>query len=41
MAWERMTGLAIVSIENDVTSALDYSEIFGSFSSRESKERYF
>jgi hypothetical protein len=41
MAQERLTGLAIHSIENEVASALDYSEVFGSFSSRKSRERYF
>jgi hypothetical protein len=34
-------GLAIRSIENDIVSVLDYSEILGSFSSRKSRERYF
>jgi hypothetical protein len=41
MAQERLTGLAILSIENEVASALDNSEILGSFSSRKSRERYF
>jgi hypothetical protein len=41
MAQERLTGLAILSIENGVASALDYSEILGSFSFKKSRERYF
>jgi hypothetical protein len=41
MAEERLTGLAIRSVENDVASALDYSEILGSLSSIKSGERYF
>jgi hypothetical protein len=41
MAEERLTGSAILSIENDVASALRCSEILGSFSSREGRERYF
>jgi hypothetical protein len=41
MAQERLTGLAILSIENDAASALDYSEVLGSFSSRKSRERHF
>jgi hypothetical protein len=41
MAQGRLTGMAILSIDNDATSALNYSDILGSFSSRESRERYF
>jgi hypothetical protein len=41
MAQERLTRLAILSVQNDVVSALDYSEILGSLSSRRSRERKF
>jgi hypothetical protein len=41
MAQGRLMGMAILSIDNDVASVLDYSEVLGSFSSRKSRERYF
>jgi hypothetical protein len=41
MAHERLTGSAILSIKNDVTSALDCSEVLGSFSSIKSRQKYF
>jgi hypothetical protein len=41
MAQERLTEIVILSIENDIDSALDYSEVLGSFSCRKSRERYF
>jgi hypothetical protein len=40
MAQERLSGLAILSIENEATSELHYSEILGSFSFRKSRERF-
>jgi hypothetical protein len=40
MAQQQFTGLAILSVENDVVLALDYSEILGSFIYRKSRERY-
>jgi hypothetical protein len=40
-AQQRLTGLTILSTENGVASALDYSEVLGSFSSIKSTERYF
>jgi hypothetical protein len=38
MAQGQLTELASLSIENDKASVLDYTEILGSFSSRESRD---
>jgi uncharacterized protein YeeX (DUF496 family) len=40
MRQEQLMGFVIFSTENDVTSALDYSEILDSFSSRKRREIY-
>lgn len=41
MCQERLSGLAVLSIESIIASELDYKEIIVDFSSRKSREKYF
>lgn len=41
MSQERLTGLAVLSIESRIAAELDYNEIIQQFSSKKSRQRYF